>query len=249
MPKETPGRPKAVLFDLDDTLFDHQYSARCALKDLQQQHPELQKHPLEFLAREDFRLLGEKHPLVLAGTLSLADSRVQRMQGLFVSCGITISVDEAQHFADLRQTIYRKMRRAVPGALPLLQLLKARVKIGIVTNNFSDEQRDKLHACGLSDFVDALVTSEDARYAKPDPRIFEIALERLDCAASEAVMIGDSWDSDIAGARSAGLRPIWFNREGTDSPSRSAVLEITSLEPAHLIAEQILGGTAEGERT
>ena len=50
--------------------------------------------------------------------------------------------------------------------------------------------------------------------AKPDPRIFAIALERLGCAAADAVMIGDSWPADIEGARAAGVRAIWFNRSG-----------------------------------
>src|SRR5215468_1335239 len=109
MNRETSAIPKAVFFDLDDTLFDHRYAAHCALKDLQERHPDLQKHSLEYLGQEDFRLLSEKHPLVLGGILSVADSRIQRMQGLFVSCGISINSDEAQHFADHRQTIYRKM--------------------------------------------------------------------------------------------------------------------------------------------
>jgi len=247
MNREIPAIPKAVFFDLDDTLFDHRYSAYCALKGLQERHPDLRKHSLEFLGQEDFRLLSEKHPLVLAGTLSVADSRIQRMQGLFISCGVSISVDEAQHFADHRQTIYRKTRRAVPGAIPLLQFLKDRVKIGVVTNNFTAEQRDKLDACGLTEFIDVLVTSEEAGYTKPDPRIFKIALEQLNCGANQAVMIGDSWEMDIVGATSAGIRSIWFNREGRVQAAHSHVIEITTLEPARLIAHQIFGNGDDWE--
>jgi len=240
MHPEITRLPSAVLFDLDDTLFDHRYSARCALEDLQARHPVLEKHSLELLVREDLRLLGEKHPLVLAGTLSIADSRIQRMQGLFAACGTAVGADEAQYFADLRQRTYREMRRAVPGAIPLLQQLKSRVKIGIVTNNFREEQRDKLDACGLSDFVDVLVTSEEVRHAKPDRRIFESALRQLSCDASRAVMVGDSWEFDVLGAWNASLRSIWFNRDGAEQPSHPHAHEITSLEPADIIAEQIL---------
>ncbi len=163
------------------------------------------------------------------------------MQGLFDSCGIAINAEEAQRFADHRQTTYRKMRRAVPGAIPLLQLLKGHVQLGIVTNNFAAEQRDKLDACGLTEFIDVLVTSEETGYTKPNPRIFEIALEQTQCNASEAVMIGDSWEMDIVGAKNAGIRSIWFNREGAVQAAHPLVLEITSLEPADLIVRQILG--------
>jgi HAD superfamily hydrolase (TIGR01549 family) len=241
MNRETPAIPKAVFFDLDDTLFDHRYAAHCALKDLQERHPDLRKYPLEFLSREDFRLLGEKQTLVLAGILSVAESRIQRMQGLFASCGIWINSDEAKHFADHRQTIYRKMRRAVPGANPLLQMLKGRVQIGIVTNNFTAEQKDKLDACGLTEFIDVLVTSERRDTPSRIPRIFEMALEQAHCSALEAVMIGDSWEMDIVGANNAGIRSIWFNREGEVQAAHPSVVEITSLEPADLIARQIFG--------
>src|SRR5688572_5227645 len=126
---------KAVLFDLDDTLFDHRYAARCVLQDLQFRHPSLQVHSLEFLEHEDFRLLGEKHALVLAGSIDIDEGRIQRIQSLLACCGEDITTDYARHLADCRQVVYRESRRAVPGAVPLLRLLKSRVRIGIVTNN------------------------------------------------------------------------------------------------------------------
>src|SRR5438128_12681495 len=90
---------KAVLFDLDDTLFDHRYAARCVLQDLQAAYPALRAHALEFLEKEDFRLLSEKHPLVMAGTLSLHESRVQRIQSLFACCGEEITLENARELA------------------------------------------------------------------------------------------------------------------------------------------------------
>ena len=74
---------------------------------------------------------------------------------------------------------------------------------------------------------------------KPDPRIFHMALVKLGCPAGESVMIGDAWDTDIAGARAAGIRPIWFNRFGAPSPDRS-VTEIGSLAPAADVLSVIL---------
>lgn len=231
---------KAVLFDLDDTLFDHRYAARCVLRDLQSRHPTLQKFSLEFLEREDFRLLGEKHPLVMAGLIDVDEGRIQRIQSLFACCGEEITTDYARELANCRQMVYREYRRAVPGAKELLQILKTRVRIGIVTNNFTSEQQDKLEACGLTSLVDVLVTSEDVRHAKPAPEIFHAALEGLGCDAGEAVMVGDSWNIDVIGAINAGLRAVWFNRDGSERPGPEEVLEIRSFEPADTIAEQIL---------
>lgn len=221
---------KAVLFDLDDTLFDHGYAAKCVLQDLQERHAGLQGHPLEFLEQEDRRLLEEKHVLVLARSLSVNESRVQRLQALFKCCGEEITRDYALELAERRQMVYRQSRRATPGAVALLQALRYHTKIGIVTNNFTEEQRDKIRVCDLEPFVDVLVTSEEVGCAKPAPQIFQAALDRLDCEATETVMVGDSWEIDIVGAQNAGIRGLWFNPNGA----------ITSLEPADIVAARII---------
>ena len=78
--------------------------------------------------------------------------------------------------------------------------------------------------------MDVLVVSEEAGVAKPSPRIFEIALERVKVRAEDAVMVGDSWTNDVEGARAAGLRAIWFNREGRDSPDPTVPV-LRSLAP------------------
>jgi HAD superfamily hydrolase (TIGR01509 family) len=117
-----------------------------------------------------------------------------------------------------------------------LKSLKSQAHIGIVTNNFLEEQRAKLDVCGLTPFVDIMVTSEECGYTKPAPEIFHITLDHLRCSAHEAVMIGDSWDVDIIGARNAGIRPIWFNRFGLKQPQGENVQELRSLEAFKLRA-------------
>ena len=230
---------KAVLFDLDDTLFDHRYAARCVLEDLQARQPGLQKYSLEFLEREDFRLLGEKHLLVMAGSLSPDDARVQRIRSLFACCGEEITIQFAKELAARRVDIYRQSRRPVAGAVALLRELKRHARIGIVTNNFTEEQREKLEACALAPLIDVLVTSEEIGRLKPEREIFRAALRRLGCEPDEAIMVGDSWELDVIGAIGAGLRAVWFNRDGLPKPDTPEALEITSLEPTQEVAIQI----------
>jgi putative hydrolase of the HAD superfamily len=79
--------------------------------------------------------------------------------------------------------------------------------------------------------VDVLVVSEEAGVSKPHPRIFEIALERAGAGPPEAVMLGDSWRNDVEGARAAGIRAVWFNRDGRDAPD-PAVPVVRSLVPS-----------------
>jgi FMN phosphatase YigB (HAD superfamily) len=111
--------------------------------------------------------------------------------------------------------------------------------IVIVTNNIVDEQKQKLALTGLEAHVDVLVTSEEAGIAKPAPEIFEGALARVGVPAEAAVMLGDAWSTDIAGALAAGIRPVWLNRFGLTSPDLS-VETIDSLEPTEAVARKIV---------
>ena len=129
--------------------------------------------------------------------------------------------------------------RPVPGALALLAALKGVAAIGIVTNNAASEQRQKIAACRFDRHAGAIVISEEVGVTKPDPRIFRMALGRIGRTAGEAVMVGDAWATDIAGARSAGIRAVWFNRLGAASPDPS-VPEIRALEPVDVVAARIL---------
>ncbi|HSP89582.1 MAG TPA: HAD-IA family hydrolase, partial [Vicinamibacterales bacterium] len=109
---------------------------------------------------------------------------------------------------------------------------------GVVTNNVASEQRQKIAACGFGPLRDAVIISEEEGVAKPDPRIFSLALETLGAEAGKTVMIGDAWETDIAGARAAGVHPIWFNRLGAASPDRR-VTEIQSLVPVGCVLSLI----------
>ncbi len=191
---------------------------------------------MEDLEREDFRLLAEKHELVLAGSLTLHDARVLRLRSLFEFCGESLTESALRDLAARRMTVYKNSRRAAPGAIPLLECLRAEVRIAVVTNNLASEQRDKLSACGLDSLIDELITSEEVGAAKPSREIFRAALDRLECQPIDAVMVGDSWTVDVVGAMNAGIRPVWFNRTGESQPSGFSVAEIRSLEPANEVA-------------
>ena len=69
---------------------------------------------------------------------------------------------------------------------------------------------------------DVVVDSETAGYYKPDPRIFQRACDALSVPAGEAVMVGDTPETDVQGARRAGLRAVWLNRGHRDWPASLA---------------------------
>jgi len=226
----TPTQLTTVLFDLDDTLFDHIATARASLR--------ASAAPLSFFQAVDFEsfyqlyseLLEEYHALLMAGRYSYEEARRLRFERLLAPYWPTATAAEIDHFVQANQTHYPRLRQPIAGARVLLQALKPHYRIGIVTNNRTAEQEEKLQFLGMTDLVDALITSEDVGVPKPDPRIFEVALQRLSARPEETVLVGDNWRADVLGALAVGIRPVWLNRLGAVRPLPQ-VAEITSFEP------------------
>lgn len=107
----------------------------------------------------------------------------------------------------------------LPGALSLLDSLKGKVKLGIITNGFTALQQIRLERTGLRDFFDLLVISEQVGFAKPDRRIFDYAFEQMGNPPRERVMmVGDTVESDILGGINAGLATCWLNANDRSLP-------------------------------
>lgn len=92
-----------------------------------------------------------------------------------------------------------------------LKDLSKKYKIGIIANQeFGTEKR--LIEFGIRKYIDVIVSSAEERVAKPDKRIFEIALKKAGCKAEQAVMIGDRIDNDIVPAKEIGMKTIWIKQ-------------------------------------
>lgn len=92
-----------------------------------------------------------------------------------------------------------------------LNFLSGKYKIGIIANQ-SLGTKERLEEHGILQYIDLVIASAEEGVAKPDRRIFEIALERACCKAQEAIMIGDRIDNDIIPAKSIGMYTIWIKQ-------------------------------------
>jgi putative hydrolase of the HAD superfamily len=228
-----------VLLDLDDTLFDHTHSSRTALSALREAFEPFARFELDALHRLHARNLEKMHALVLQGEMSVEEARLARFRATAADCGAT-ALDVAA-IATTYRAAYQRARRSVPGALELLGAIRSHAKVAIVTNNVVVEQVEKLALLGMTDLVDVLVISEEAGVRKPDAAIFRIALQRAGAEGDDAVMVGDSWGSDVLGARAAGIRAVWLNRERLPCPGPGLCAEIQSLLPTESVLELLFG--------
>lgn len=100
-----------------------------------------------------------------------------------------------------------------PDAADCLKKLHGRYKLGIIANQ-SPGTAERLERFGILQYIDLVIASAEEGVAKPDPRIFEIALERAGCRPNEAVMVGDRIDNDIIPANLLGMPTVWI-RQGS----------------------------------
>jgi putative hydrolase of the HAD superfamily len=150
------------------------------------------------------------------------------------------SVDADEALADRLAEAFRRIRTASelldPDASAVVRDLRRDHALAIVTNGASDVQRAKLARTPFADAFGAIVISVEVDIAKPDPRIFAVALERLGVVASEAVMVGDSRPRDIAGGRAAGLRTVLIDRpewsEGAGPDPDATIARLRDLRDA-----------------
>jgi len=205
---------KAVLFDLDDTLYDHLYSARQGLRGLARRYPCMQTVTLDVLEQRYSEILESTHVRLLHGELSTEQARCIRFQHLFGSFGVSISEQQAlDNYARFRQD-YDVSCRVVSGSHELLRVLRQMdLPLAIVTNNMVTEQQKKLQKLKLTEYFDVVSISEEVGAVKPDPQIFLKTLDRLNLSANDVVMVGDSLTTDIAGATALNIRSVWLNRQ------------------------------------
>jgi putative hydrolase of the HAD superfamily len=105
----------------------------------------------------------------------------------------------------------------VEGAHELMDELKGRgYRMHMTSNGFHEVQYKKLAACGLRDYFDTIILSEDAGVNKPSPLYFDYALKKSGASRDTTLMIGDNLQTDILGALNAGIDAMLFNRWNVD---------------------------------
>lgn len=231
-----------VLFDLDDTLVDHQHSMRAALGHLRETVAGLDALTVAEMEAAYSAALHRYQPLILAGELPLPEARIQRMVAVYEVAGLQPTPAEAAATTDLYHRTYRASEQLVEGAFELLTALRdGGFRLGVITNHTTLEQQAKIERHDLAQFFEVVIISEAVRVRKPDPAIFQLALAPLNATPSDAVMVGDTWHADIVGAHNVGMAAIWINRYGQTIPDPSMATEVNALYPIEDVLAIIAG--------
>jgi putative hydrolase of the HAD superfamily len=198
---------KAILFDLDNTLYEYDRPHKKALKEV---HKVLNKYVKiglnEFLKL--YEISKTEIHRELSGTAS-SHNRVLYFQRLIEKTKRTVDAEVILKLYNAYWSSLLKNMRLYKGVLHLFKELKRRnIKIGIVSDLTTHIQLKKLHKLGLSEYVDVLVTSEEAGREKPHPSMFLFALNKLGVLPSEVLAVGDNPKTDMEGANAVGIDTV-----------------------------------------
>ena len=117
----------------------------------------------------------------------------------------------------------------VPGAIELLEYLRPKYRMYILSNGFKELQSRKMQTAGIDKYFDAVILSEDIGVNKPDRRLYEHALGTTSSKPEESLMIGDMFDTDIVGAANSGIDSIYFNPKGKTGHPFAPTYEVKKL--------------------
>jgi 2-haloacid dehalogenase len=200
-------RYKAIFFDADDTLFDYPRAERAALAACRREF-RIRVAPEAFLDayRRHNHDLWREFERGETDQVRLRVERFRRAAGELGLDGLPLERISAFYLDALSG-----QPMLLPGALATVRALAKAYPLALVTNGIAAVQRRRFAASPVTAYFRSVVISEEAGFAKPDPRIFGPALRETGAAADEVLYVGDSVTSDMAAARNAGLDFCWLN--------------------------------------
>ena len=215
---------RALLFDLDDTLMDHTAAARAGVDEWCRQRGLNTGQHQRFAAIERKWFTAYER-----GEVSHQSQRIARCREFLGE-----DMDDAAALAayDGYLAAYQSQWRAFADARPTLEwALASGFRVGILTNGQREMQQAKLEAGGLALADVPLIPTVELGYPNPPRQAYLAACERLDVTPAETLMVGDSLENDVLGARRAGLRAVYLDRSGKGEGDVSCLSQLTRLVP------------------
>ncbi|MBU6123223.1 YjjG family noncanonical pyrimidine nucleotidase [Hymenobacter siberiensis] len=201
-----------LFFDLDHTLWDFEKNANETLHTLYERH-DFARYGT-FAVEQFISVYSDINHALWRMYQNNKITQKQLRETRFVRTLTKLGVAEGDIPASISSefTDILPLKSAVfPYTHEVLDYLKPKYHLHLVTNGFNDVQALKLDSSNLTHYFQELITSEHSGHLKPDPRMFAHALERTGATATESLMIGDNLECDVLGAHNAGIDQVYFN--------------------------------------
>ena len=206
-----------IFFDLDHTLWDFERNSALAFDQVLRERnlPFTIEDFLSFYVEINHRYWDE----FSLNLISREELRVGRIRDTFLRLNYNSDTQEIIEVGDQYLKYLPEYNHLYEGAVDLLDYLKPKYQLHIITNGFSEVQAKKLAMSGIDKYFNTVTDSEVADAQKPDTKIFAYALHQANAIIDHSIMIGDNLMADIGGASKIGMDAIFFNEHKKEVPS------------------------------
>jgi putative hydrolase of the HAD superfamily len=206
-----------VFFDLDHTLWDFDKNSEMAFDRIfKNKFPEIRIQ--DFI--EKYAPINQAcWKLYQNDQITHIELRYNRLKFSFDALNVEISDENINEIANDYIEYLTDNNHLFDGAIEILEYLKPKYKLHIITNGFANVQEKKINNALLSSYFNTITNSELAGVKKPNSIIFDYAVNSAKASKGNSIMIGDCLDADVNGALNAGLDAIFFNEKKIEAPN------------------------------
>ncbi|MDI6047736.1 YjjG family noncanonical pyrimidine nucleotidase [Flavobacterium yafengii] len=198
-----------VFFDLDHTLWDFDKNSELTFETIfNKNHPAIET---KVFIEKYVPINQECWKLYQYDKITHAELRYNRLKYSFDALDYSISDEEIDTIANDYIRFLPENNHLFDGTFEVLEYLNQKYNLHIITNGFADVQYKKINNSNIGSYFQTVTNSEMAGVKKPNPIIFDYALDLAKAKKENSIMIGDSLDADVQGALDAGLDAIFFN--------------------------------------
>lgn len=213
----TEMKYNTILIDLDDTLIDTIGNTETTIREIYNDY-NLNEH---FSSFDEF-FVNHYRPNNIRLWKAYEKQEITKqelMNERFVGVFRGVADIAIEHLEVMNQDFLGRIvlkSSLIDGAIDLLDYLKSKYRLCVLSNGFTEMQYVKIKSAGLDGYFDEIVLSDVVGINKPQAGIFDYALRKLNASKSEVIMLGDNYSSDIVGARNANIEQIWYNPKKQD---------------------------------
>lgn len=217
---------KHVFFDLDHTLWDFEKNSALAFEKIFEEL-NFQIDAQQFM--EIYNPINVAYwKLYERNQIDQEALRINRVKDAFEAINHSVTLEEINTISNLFINYLTSNNHLIEGTIELLEYLKEKYVLHIITNGFSIVQEVKLQKSDLDKYFVTITNSELAGNKKPHATIFQYALSLANATKNQSIMVGDSLEADVLGAINFGIKAVYFNPEN-ESVSNDEIIQIQKL--------------------
>ena len=211
-----------IFFDLDHTLWDFEKNSGLAFNEI---FIELNfPFSLDVFLKFYNPINHAQWKLYRENKITQEDLRFNRLNMTFEKLNYSASIGLIDKISEQYITYLSTFPHLFEGAIELLEALKSRFRLHIITNGFDKVQQFKIENSGIESFFEFVFTAEKVGFKKPHPEIFIQSLKTVNTTAEASIMIGDSFEADILGALNQGMQAIHFNSHNEEVHAKCPIV-------------------------